>query len=805
MNDSASKADGLGGSIRPARVMVVCDPVAGHATVRVRGLMFRPLFERAGWTAAFVNRRTVSRPLDPAATREQEDRIVAAACAYDAVYLLKVPSLRLVELLKSRARVPVVFDLSDTLWKPVHRAEGWQDLEGILAAADAVFAENDYIGAFAARHNGFVRLVPDSTPVERFERMRGQIPPRPDGRTVIGWVGSPGTVGALRGIQGALQRVFARHPGLVLRVAGCGLQPPDLGLPVSVRPDYDEDGMIREVLGMDVGLYPPPGDEEDYLGRGGLKAMVYMSGGVPPICLKAGECASLIEDGVTGMLVERESDWEEKLERLVSDPPARAEMGRRAREAARSRHSPEAVFRTLTAALREVIDARGGGGRVAAAAAEPALRPGAIEGRRIVMVLEYLEPGGAELQALALARQLKERHGARVEIWGFMPPGRIVELCAESGIPWRHVPFRWSWGRLDVLRQLVRLGRALRSARPDVILPYTRQPNVACGLVWRWSGARVVAWNQRDAGMELTDGRLERRAVDQTPLFLSNSRHAAEMLTWRYAVPPDRVRVVPNGIELEPPRRDRADWRRELGVPDDAIMATMVANLHRFKDHETVVDAWALVARALRGWEETEPGRSGQSPTLQKPAEEAGSSVLEGRLPCRPPASPQPPRARPTRAVLVLAGRDGGMTAGLKQRAFDRGLSGDDIRFPGQVDDVPGLLAASDLAVFSSRAEGCPNAILECMASGLAVAATDIPGIREAVGDDYEWLAPAGDAETLARRVLGLIGDPAARRAAADGLKQRAERVFGVQQMADRTAAILAGALADAERKAGAG
>lgn len=145
------------------------------------------------------------------------------------------------------------------------------------------------------------------------------------------------------------------------------------------------------------------------------------------------------------------------------------------------------------------------------------------------------------------------------------------------------------------------------------------------------------------------------------------------------------------------------------------------------------------------------------------------------------------------------------MTAGLKQRAFDLGLSGDDIRFPGQVDDVPGLLAASDMAVFSSKAEGCPNAILECMASGLAVVATDIPGIREAVGEDYEWLAPAGDAGTLARRVLALIGDPAARRAAADGLKQRAERIFGVQQMADRTAAILAAALADAERKAGAG
>ncbi len=784
----------------PGRVLIVCDPLLGHATVRVRGFMFRPFFQQYGWTASYVNRRPEGRPLDPRAIREQEDRIVEASREYDVVYLLKVPSFSLVDRLKRRSTARVVFDLSDTLWKPVHREQGWHDLEAILQRVDAVFAENEYMGAFGARYNRFIRLVPDSTPVERFERIRRQIAPRPAGRTVVGWIGSQGTVGALQAIRGPLRRVFDRHPDLVLRVVGCGSPPPDLpGIPCSFRPDYDEDGMIREVLGMDVGLYPPPGDAEDYVGRGGLKAMIYMTGGVPAICLKAGECASLIEDGVTGMLVEKESDWDEKLDRLVRDPALRLEMSRRAREAARTRHSPEAVFRILAAALQEVIAVPGTARRPArpAAAALTPPRPGpALSDRKVIVVLEYLQPGGAEIQALMLARSLKERHAASVEVWGFQPPGRIAELCAASGVPCRHVPFQWSWGRLEVLANLIRLGRALRAARPDVILAYTRLPSVACGLVWRWTGARLAVWNQRDGGIGLTGSRMELRAIDSTPLFISNSRHAADMLTWRYAVSPDRVRVVPNGIELAPPLRSRAEWRRSLGIADDALLACMVANLHEFKDHDTLVDAWAQVARELRSGDEGESRRSGRSPTLQDQPETGRSCALEGRPPCRP---------RTSGAVLVLAGRDGGRMNALKQRAFDLGLSGADIRFPGQVDDVPGLLAASDLGVFSSRAEGCPNGVLECMAAGLPIVATDIPGIREAVGDDYEWLAPAGDADAFARRVIALIGAPDARHAAAAALKARAEQEFSVAALADRTAAILAAGLGDAAGKAGAG
>ena len=60
-----------------------------------------------------------------------------------------------------------------------------------------------------------------------------------------------------------------------------------------------------------------------------------------------------------------------------------------------------------------------------------------LRGRRIVFVLFNLELGGAERQALILARHLVEREQASVEVWGFNKSGPVAQICDELGLPWR--------------------------------------------------------------------------------------------------------------------------------------------------------------------------------------------------------------------------------------------------------------------------------------------------------------------------------------------------------------------------------
>ena len=115
--------------------------------------------------------------------------------------------------------------------------------------------------------------------------------------------------------------------------------------------------------------------------------------------------------------------------------------------------------------------------------------------------------------------------------------------------------------------------------------------------------------------------------------------------------------------------------------------------------------------------------------------------------------------------MLLLAGRSSGTEDQMKALAFDLGL-GRSVRFLGDIDAVAGVLAASDVAVLSSRSESRPHALLESAAAGLPIAGTNVPGIRGTVGvHQAPYLAAPGNAEELARILVALMSDSALREA----------------------------------------
>lgn len=371
-----------------------------------------------------------------------------------------------------------------------------------------------------------------------------------------------------------------------------------------------------------------------------------------------------------------------------------------------------------------------------------------LAGARVIFVLGPLELGGSERQALLFARYLKNEQQADVHVWGTMgTPGSLAALCDEYKIPWRIVPFQWRESRAGNLISLARFTWQLRREQPDAILPYFAPTNLLCNLVWRWTGARLCVWNQRDLGLDRVHSRYEPSAVRHTPWFIANADHVAEYLTTELGAEAGRVRVVRNGIELSEPLADRKAWRDRLLVDDDCFVACMVANLHANKDHATLLRAWRIVVDRL-----AERDRS---------------------------------------AVLVLAGSLGSTHDALKALAFDLRL-GDSVRFPGQVSDVSGLLSAVDLGVFSSHSEGSPNGVLESMAAGLAVVATDIPGVREALGTgSHSLLVPIGDAEAMAKVILRMSAEPAVRCEFGDANRRRALEDFNPRRMCEDTLAIV--------------
>ena len=117
--------------------------------------------------------------------------------------------------------------------------------------------------------------------------------------------------------------------------------------------------------------------------------------------------------------------------------------------------------------------------------------------------------------------------------------------------------------------------------------------------------------------------------------------------------------------------------------------------------------------------------------------------------------------------LLLLAG-DGPERHDLEERA--RPL-GDRVRFLGNRSDVSMLLAAADVTVLTSDWEGLPISILESLAAGRPVVATDVDGVREILGPGGGRLVPRGDC----RRCRGESRGDAARRRLPEG--SRANRL----------------------------
>jgi glycosyltransferase involved in cell wall biosynthesis len=131
--------------------------------------------------------------------------------------------------------------------------------------------------------------------------------------------------------------------------------------------------------------------------------------------------------------------------------------------------------------------------------------------------------------------------------------------------------------------------------------------------------------------------------------------------------------------------------------------------------------------------------------------------------------------------VLVGAGRE---RESLQQRTVRLGLDSR-VHFAGYRDNVPQILAATDLVVLTSRWEGMPNVVLEAMASGKPVVATDVEGVGELLGPAAELqMVPVDDPESFTDKVVAIISNVQLATRLGDENRLRAQQQFSLESMA---------------------
>lgn len=144
----------------------------------------------------------------------------------------------------------------------------------------------------------------------------------------IGWSGSHSTVNYLNMLGNVLHQIQAKYGVKILVIGDASFSITNVSVEAI---NWSLSTEVEDLKRIDIGLYPLP-DEKWVYGKSGLKALQYMALGIPTIATAVGANFRIIEDGISGFLVENEIQWYNTIEKLILNPNLRTEIGLRGRE-----------------------------------------------------------------------------------------------------------------------------------------------------------------------------------------------------------------------------------------------------------------------------------------------------------------------------------------------------------------------------------------------------------------------------------------------------------------------------------------
>ncbi len=372
--------------------------------------------------------------------------------------------------------------------------------------------------------------------------------------------------------------------------------------------------------------------------------------------------------------------------------------------------------------------------------------PGPPEGRNtsVVLLITRLNIGGPAGQALLLAKGLEPEFSTLVAAG--RPSAREGELT-DPDVPVRRVPLVRPVSPATDARALKAVRQLVSDSRPRVLHTHMAKAGTIGRLAVLSSRSatrpRLVhtfhghvlqgyfAGPQQRAFVEL-----ERRLARRTDVLVAVSPEIRDELVDLGIGNPGQYRVIPLGLDLAPllavgtGTERPGSLRSALGLGRDVPLVGVLGRLVPVKDHATLFEAMAKT---------------------------------------------------PDAHLAVLG--DGELRHSLEGLASHLGIA-DRTHFTGWWDDVVTALADLDVVVLSSRNEGTPVALIEALAAGRPVVATDVGGVRHVVQDgETGWLCPPGDAPALAALLQRVLANRHVAAGLAEEGRRRVAEHFGRARM----------------------
>jgi len=351
----------------------------------------------------------------------------------------------------------------------------------------------------------------------------------------------------------------------------------------------------------------------------------------------------------------------------------------------------------------------------------------------VLHFITELSIGGAQVALFRLLKHLDRERFSQSVVCLYNGDGVIAEKIRALGIPVTDLNMSNKL-RLDAFWRFYRL---LQNQQPLILHTWMFHANIPGRVLGRIAGIPVIISSERTMGQE---GKFRQRS-DHFTAALSDrivcvSENVAKYAEQTIHLPAEKLVVIPNGVDPNDYRNlpSKAEARNLSQLPDSAFIIGTIGRMHRVKGLYILLAAFAQLAELNRSVHLLFVG--------------------EGT----------------DRQLLIDQAQDFGLNSKVTFLAFQK--------------DIPKLLPALDLFVAASLHEGMPNAVIEAMAAGLPVVATDVGGTPEVVQDGQTgFLVPPGEYEALAISICKLLEDPDLRCRMGKEGKERVAKYFSIEQM----------------------
>ncbi len=359
--------------------------------------------------------------------------------------------------------------------------------------------------------------------------------------------------------------------------------------------------------------------------------------------------------------------------------------------------------------------------------------------------MDSFNEGGSERQALQLTRLLRDCGRYEVYLATLDLEG---PLLAEAQALVAEIPeyTLTSFYNRNAFIQLRKFAAYLHEKDIDLIQSHDFYTNIFGMSAGFLAGVQVRIASRRETNCMRSRAQLisQRMAYGLAHRVIANSE-AVRLKLIKEGVRPKRITVIHNGIDtarLKNPAVSRNESLKQVGASTACgfhHLVTIVANMrHEVKDYPMFLRAAQLVKHSVPG------------------------------------------------TAFLMAG-EGQLRASIESLADELGLR-ESVFFLGRCEEISHLLNASDVCVLSSKAEGFSNSIIEYMAAGRVVVATNVGGAAEAIIEgETGYLVNSGDYIAMAKRLVSLLQNPATARVMGQRGKQRIEQNFSSKALLHNT------------------